>query len=212
MAKRPFQSLRGKVGLALIGACLIGGTSAVLAAHTVNEQVPALAYSSSNSVNNTQNTSTTGSQSTTGTGSQSTTGTGSGTGSRSSTSTTGSGGGGGGGGGGANPTATSPAGILPTATPRPTPTPFITGQSCHVSGSITGINTAGNTFTVQYFGRSYTVDVNSGTSFTFTPLGATTPQPSTFSALTVGWETSVNGTAQASSTCLASTVHSFIDN
>jgi hypothetical protein len=185
MERRPFQFLRGKVGLAVIGACLIGGTSAVLAARTVHEMSASLAYSSNNVSNNSQNTATTGSQSPTDAATSTT----------EATATTHSGGGGG---GGANPTAT-PITVptpRPTQTPRPTPTPFIVGQSCSVSGSIQ--SKGSSSFGVHHNGQNYTIDVNGSTTFT----GAAT----TFALLTVGMDASVNGTTQPDLSCLASTV------
>jgi hypothetical protein len=139
MAKSPFRFFKGKVGLAIMGACLIGGTSAVLAAKTTPARTIRTVASTDQIANSSNPTSS------------------SGTGTATSTQPTSSPG------AGASPTV--PAGPRPTSTPRPpTPTPAV-GQTIHLDGSIRAINTGGNTFSLHRNGVTTIIDVNSGTNY-----------------------------------------------
>jgi cytoskeletal protein RodZ len=184
MAKGSSNFFKTKVAMAVIGACLIGGTSAVLAARTVNEGT---VLQTSNAVTNNSN-STTASQVSTSTStttkSQAT---------ATSQATTG-----GGGGDGNQPTPTTPQ-SQPTA--RPTATSPV-GQTVTLSGSVASVGT--NTFALRRSGVSHTIDVNGGTTFT----GAAT----SFGGLQTGMQVQVNCTVQADGSCLASQVSSSSDN
>lgn len=139
MPRSPLRFFKSKVGLAIMGACLIGGTSAVVAARaTPGRQVSTLATTD---------------QIANGSNPTSSNGTGTAT-SAQPTSTPGD---------SASPTATAPS--RPTATPRlSTPTPAV-GQIVHLFGSIRGINTSAGSFSLHRNGVTTTIDVNSGTTY-----------------------------------------------
>jgi hypothetical protein len=122
-----------------MGACLIGGTSAVFAVRTTpGRQVSTLA-TTDQIANGSSPTSANGTATAT---------------SAQPTSTPR---------GSASPTATAAA--IPTDTPRPpTPTPAV-GQTVHLGGFIRGINTGASTFDLHRNGVTTTIDVDSSTSY-----------------------------------------------
>jgi hypothetical protein len=183
MGKGPLRFFQTKVAMALIGAILIGGTSAVLAARTVNE----------GSLVQTTNALTTNSSSTT--AGQPATSTSTSNASQATATAQATAGGGGGG----QPTPTTPV-TQPTRVPTPTPA---VGQTVTYGGTVSNISQTNNTFVV---GRTspHTIDVNSGTTFT----GAAT----SFGALLSGMHATVTCTVQANGSCLAATVSSSTDN
>jgi hypothetical protein len=139
MPRSPFRFFQSKVGLAIMSACLIGGTSAVIAAKTApGRQIITLAATNQIAAGSSPN-STSGSATAT---------------SGKPTPTSGE---------SVSPTATAVA--IPTNTPRPpTPTPQI-GQTIHIGGSIRSISTNPNSFSLHRLGVSTTIDVNSSTSY-----------------------------------------------
>lgn len=185
MERSPLQFLRGKVGIAVLGACLIGGSTAVVIAKSTPSQLAARS-SPSSSISQTSATSTSGTVAATATSPS------------LATATTDSGGD-----GGQNPPTATPI-VFPTRTPRPTATTPVSGQACNLSGGITAISIGANTFTLHHLGVSHTIDVKSSTTFT----GSST----TFAGLQVGWTARVNGVTQVDGSCLASSVNSSVDN
>ena len=138
MPRSPFGFFKSKVGLAIMGACLIGGTSAAIAASTAPGR-PVITVATTDQIAN-------NSSPTTGSGTASAT-------SAKSTSTPGD---------GASPTV--PAGPIPTSTPRPpTPTPAV-GQVIHLGGDIRSINSP-RFSVVSRTGVTTIIDVNSGTTY-----------------------------------------------
>ena len=137
MGKGPVQFFQTKVAMALIGAILIGGTSAVLAARTVNEP----------SVLQTSNALTTNSNSTTSGQLPSAT---------SSTAKPAT----------SSPTAVVVP-TVPDSKPTvpPTATPAV-GQTVTYSGTVTSVSVGTNTFVLTRNGVQHTIDVNAGTTFT----------------------------------------------
>lgn len=184
------QFLRSKVALALIGTCLIGGGSAILAAQVTLSQQAALI-----AANAPQNTTYTNTSVPTNTSALTATST-----ATSAATVAGSGGGGG------VPTATPV--VFPTSTPRPRPTATATpavGQACNITGTISSIS-APSSFRLHSNGVGFTIDVNGSTVFT----GSST----SLSGLQVNWTAQVSGTTQANGSCLAVTVNSSsaVDN
>jgi hypothetical protein len=183
MGRGPFQFIQTKVGMALIGAILIGGTCAVLAARTVNEP----------SVLQTSNALTANSNSTTGgqlAASTSTSNAAQATATAQATA-----------GNGDQPTPTTHV-IPPTRVP--TPTPYV-GQTLTYGGTVSNINAVtsnSGTFVVtsRTSGQTHTIDVTSGTQFTLNGVA------SSFSALQAGSEAHATCTVQADRSCLASRV------
>ena len=187
MGGGPVQFLRSKVALALIGTCLIGGGSAILAAQVTLSQEAALV--AANVTQNTTYTNTSVPTSTSAVTATSTTSTATAAGSS-----------------GDVPTATPV--VFPTATPRPRPTATATpavGQACNISGTISSIS-APSSFRLHSNGVGFTIDVNGSTVFT----GSST----SLSGLQVNWTAQVSGTTQANGSCLAATVNSSsaVDN
>jgi hypothetical protein len=191
MAKGSSTFFKTKLAMALIGACLIGGTSAVLAARTVNEP----------SVLQTSNALTANSNST-GSG-QPATSTSTSTSSRATATAQATAGGGGG--GGDQPTATTPVGPQPTRVPTAT---TAIGQTVTYSGTVSS-PPGTNTFVITRNGVTHTIDVYSGTSWTG---GVTGTGTAPLASLPVGTHVQVTGTIQLDGSCLAQTVSSNIDN
>ena len=143
MGKGPLQFLKTKVAMALIGTVLIGGTSAVLAARTVNEP----------SVIQTSNSVTTNSNSTTSSQLPSATSS-----SAKATATS-------------SPTAVGIS-TVPVSKPTfpPTATPAV-GQTVTLFGTVTSVGS--NTFVLTRLGATHTIDVNGGTIWNPGQGGAT---------------------------------------
>jgi hypothetical protein len=123
-----------------MGACLIGGASALIAAKTAPERQIFTLASTNRIATSSSPTSSSGSATAPSSG--------------QTTSTPGD---------GASPTATAVA--IPTNTPRPpTPTPQV-GQTIHLGGSIQGIDAGAGTFSLRRLGVTTIIDVNSNTTY-----------------------------------------------
>ncbi len=172
--------LRSKIGIALVGAVVLGGMGAVMGA-TSAWQLAAGLTGGGYFANNDPSVTATSAAGSAISSPGATNGAGTPSGSGNPT-----------------PSATSSAASAPTS--APTTPPGGTGQTVDLHGSIGKIDTSANKFILNVSGSSRTIVVNGQTSFQ--------GSASSLQGLRTGWQAEVKGQAQSDSTFLAFLVNS----